>query len=204
METEHIARRGNALKHELVATVTRNATASPEVVYDLLADLRSHMIWAGDEQAKNYRLLSIDAPEGPAAVGTEFSTVGADPMGEFHDRSVVTEATRSSLFGFVTEAHFVTKRGATAEWTNVHRYEIAPSEAGCRVTYSIRVARISALPGMLRLFNAPVLSGLLMKFAERGPKRGLRNLVDLAERSNQELRGSKEHDIKKEVKHEGS
>jgi hypothetical protein len=65
----------------------------------------------------------------------------------------------------------------------VHRYEIAPTERGCRVTYTIRVARISALPGMLRLFNIPVLSGLLMKVAVRGPRRGLSNLVALAERS---------------------
>jgi len=175
--------RSNALKDELHAAVTLGSTASPEAVYDLVANLRSHVIWGGEQQAKNYRLLSIEAPEGAATVGTEFSTVGADPMGEFHDSSVVTEATRASVFGFVTEAGFVTKKNATALWTNVHRYEIAPTERGCRVTYTIRVARISALPGMLRLFNIPVLSGLLMKVAVRGPRRGLSNLVALAERS---------------------
>jgi hypothetical protein len=151
-------------------------------VYDLLADLRSHAIWGGDQQRKHYRLLSVDAPEGLASVGTEFSTVGVDPMGEFRDRSVVTEATRASLFGFVTQARLTTKNGAVADWTNVHRFEIEPTDGGCRVTYTIRVASITALPGQLRMFNIPVLSGLLMKLAQ-GPKRGLRNLVALAERT---------------------
>ena len=103
-------------------------------------------------------------------------------MGRFRDRSVVTEAIRPSLFGFVTEAHFVTKKGAVADWTVVHRYAIESADGGSRITYTIRVVRISALPGMLRLFNAPVLSALLMRFAVCGPKRGLRNLSRLAER----------------------
>ena len=75
-------KRANALNHELLATVARTTTALPQAVYDLLADLRSHLQWAGEQQAKNYRLVSMEAPDGPATVGTEFSTVGADPMGE--------------------------------------------------------------------------------------------------------------------------
>jgi len=183
MDTKHRATHANALKRELVGTVTQTSTARPEAVYGLLADLRSHATWAGDQQAKHYRLLAVDAPEGPATVGTEFSTAGADPIGEFNDRSVVTEATRPSRFGFVTQARLTTKKGAVADWTNVHRYDIAPVDGGSRVTYTIRVASITALPQQLRLFNIPVLSGLLMKVAVRGPKRGLRNLVALAERS---------------------
>jgi hypothetical protein len=183
MDTERSTGRANALKEELHATVTRTSTASPEAVYGLLADLHSHTTWGGTQQSKTYRLLSIEAPAGPATVGTEFSTVGADPMGEFQDRSVVTEATPSSVFEFVTEARFTTKKGKIADWTNVHRYQIVPTDDGCRLTYTIRVARISALPGPLRLFNIPVLSGVLMRFAVRGPKRGVRNLIALAERS---------------------
>jgi hypothetical protein len=181
MDTRHGARPTNALKHELDAEVTRTSKASSETVYELLSDLRSHAIWGGERQSKNYRLISIEAPDGPATIGTEFFSVGTDPMGEFHDRSVVTEATRASAFGFVTEAHFVTKRGAVADWTNVHRYGLVPLDVGCRITYTIRVARISALPGMLRLFNAPVLSRLLMWVAVRGLTHGVRNLAELAE-----------------------
>ena len=105
-------------------------------------------------------------------------------MGEFHDRSVVTEATRPWLFGFVTQARLTTKKGAVADWTNVHRYEIESGDGGCRITYTIRVASITALPGKIRIFNVPGLSGLLMKVAVQGPKRGLRNLIALAERSS--------------------
>ena len=99
--------------------------APAEVVYDLLADIGSHLEWGGRMQKKNYRLLSIQAPEGPASVGTEFSSSGADAMGTFDDSSVVTEATRPSLFEFVTEARLSTKKGKVVEWTLVHRYEIA-------------------------------------------------------------------------------
>ena len=188
MDSKQSVGLANALKDELHATVTRTSTASPEAVYDLLADLHSHTTWGGTQQSKTFRLLSIEAPESPATVGTEFSTVGADPMGEFQDRSVVTEATPASVFEFVTEARFTTKKGKIADWTNVHRYWIVPTDGGCRVTYTIRVARISALPGPLRLFNVPVLSGVLMQFAVRGPKRGVRNLTALAERSTSATR----------------
>ncbi len=173
--------RANALKRELVIGAEATGRATAEQVYDVLADVRSHLIWAGERQKKNVRLLTVEAPEGPAAVGTEFSTTGADPMGRFTDRSVVTEATRPSVFEFVTEAHLETKKGKVADWTNVHRYELTPSADGCRVAYTIRVTRISALPGMLGLFNTPGLSGLARKASEGIARRGVRNLVALAE-----------------------
>lgn len=171
----------NALKHELEARTTRDSTASPERVYDLLADLESHRIWGGEKQSKKTRLVSIEAPAGAAVVGTEFATVGADPMGEFRDRSVVTEASRATVFEFVTEARLTTKKGKTADWTNVHRYEITPTDSGCRIDYSIRITRISELPGMLALFNVPGLSSLVMKAAAGVGKRGVTNLAALAE-----------------------
>ena len=102
-------------------------------------------------------------------------------MGEFRDRSVVTEADRASVFGFVTEARFTTTKGAIADWTLIHRYEIAPAGGGSTVTYTVRTTRISALPSMLKLFNVPVLRGLLMRYAMKGPDRGLANLCAMAE-----------------------
>jgi hypothetical protein len=152
-----------------------------EAVYDVLADLRTHLIWGGERQSKKTRLVSIDAPDGPAVVGTEFSTVGADPMGGFRDRSVVTEASRPELFEFVTEATLTTKKGRTADWTNVHRYEVISNGEGCRIAYTIRIARISALPGMLAMFNVPVVSGLAIKASKGVGRRGVRNLARLAE-----------------------
>jgi Polyketide cyclase / dehydrase and lipid transport len=173
--------RANALKRELAIAAEATGRASVEQVYDVLADLRSHRIWAGERQKKSGRLLSIDAPEGAASVGTEFTTTGSDPMGRFTDRSVVTEARRPTEFEFVTESRLETKKGEVAEWTIVHRYELTPSGNGCRAVYSILVTRISALPGMLRLFNTPVLSVLIRKVATGVARRGVRNLVALAE-----------------------
>ena len=173
--------RANALKRELDVRIEHTSRASTEAVYDVLADVRSHLAWAGERQKPKTRLLTVDAPEGRASVGTEFTTTGADPMGGFTDRSVVTEATRPLVFEFVTEARLVTKRGKLADWTNVHRYELTPTTGGCRITYSLRVTRISALPGMLRLFNVRPLAGMVRRASEDVGRRGVENLARFAE-----------------------
>jgi hypothetical protein len=180
MQQKTAGARANALKRELVIAAEATGRVSVEQVYDVLADLRSHLIWAGERQRKTGRLLSLEAPPGPASVGTEFTSTGSDPMGRFTDRSVVTEATRPSAFEFVTESTFETKKG-DAEWTVVHRFDLTPGPSGCRVVYTIRVPRMSALPGMLRLFNVPVLSALIRRVSTGVARRGVRNLVALAE-----------------------
>lgn len=171
----------NALKRELTVSVEHRTPATPEAVYDVLADLRSHAVWGGERQSKKTRIVSIEAPAGPASVGTEFETRGADPMGGFSDRSVLTRAERPKVFEFVTEATLETKRGAAADWTNVHRYELRSDGDGTVIAYSVRIARISALPGMLRILNVPVLSGLALKASTSVARRGVRNLGGLAE-----------------------
>ena len=175
--------RVNALKpgKELSARVEGRSAASPETVYDLLADLRTHATWGGERQKKNTRIVSIVAPEGPASVGTEFDTTGADPMGAFRDRSVVTEASRPSVFEFVTEAGLETKKGKRSGWTVIHRYELSAEGDGCHIAYSLRITRVSDLVGMLGLFNVPILSGLAMKASEGVARRGVRNLAQMAE-----------------------
>src|SRR5262245_6479667 len=90
--------RANALTQEVVVEATKKSTASPERVYDVLGDLRTHAIWGGEMQSKKTRIASIDAPAGPATVGTEFSTEGIDMGGPFTDRSVVTQASRPEVF----------------------------------------------------------------------------------------------------------
>jgi hypothetical protein len=171
----------NALKRELVVRVEVECRVPPEVVYDVLADVRTHLIWAGEQQGEKTRLTSVEVPDGPATVGTEFTTTGADPMGSFRDASVVTDASRPGLFGFVTEATMTTKKGAVSHWTSVHRYEIAASGEGSRITYTDRVTRISDLPGSLAVFNVPGLSGLVLRFSTRITRRSVRNLARLAE-----------------------
>jgi hypothetical protein len=173
--------RANALRRELTTSVDVVTSVPPAVVYDVLADLRTHLVWAGERQGATSRLTSIEGPDGPADVGTEFRTTGVDPVGTFRDTSVVTEATRAEVFEFVTEARLETRRGAVVEWTNVHRYELRSTAEGTSIRYTIRVVRVSELPGMLRAMGLPVLSGLVMKAARRLAERGVRNLVALAE-----------------------
>jgi uncharacterized protein YndB with AHSA1/START domain len=182
METQRTGGpRANALKHAFVVRAEARSRAPAEVVYDVLADVRSHLTWAGERQKQNTRLVEVEAPEGPASVGTEFATIGADPMGRFADRSVVTEARPPTLFEFVTEAHLETKKGKTADWTNTHRYELTATADGCRIAYTVTVTRISALPGMLAMFNSRLLSGLAKKAAGGVGRRGVRNLARMAE-----------------------
>jgi hypothetical protein len=174
--------RANALKGELSVRLEETSRAPAEAVYDLLADISSHLEWGGRAQPKTtYRLLSVDAPEGRATVGTEFASTGADGMGTFADSSVVTEATRPSLFEFVTEAKLSTKKGVVVEWTNVHRYELEPRADGCRIVYTVRILRMSELPGPLVAFKIPGLRALGLRVGGANSRKGLRNLARLAE-----------------------
>jgi hypothetical protein len=174
-------RGANALRQDLVVQVEATSRATTEAVYSVLADLSSHVVWAGERQGKHTRLLTIDAPAGPALVGTEFRSTGSDPMGTFSDRSVVTEATPGEAFEFVTEARLTSKRGIASDWTNVERYKLEPRQGGCRIVGTSRVTRISELPGMLRAFNVPGLRGLGLAVSAKVSRRSVRNLARLAE-----------------------
>ena len=102
--------------------------APAQTVYDLLADLRSHLEWAGNRQLETTRLLSMEGPDGPAVVGTEFTSTGSDgKQARWTDRSVVTEADRATTFEFVTEGVRHGKPGSEP-WrsTAVHRYDLRP------------------------------------------------------------------------------
>jgi hypothetical protein len=156
--------------------------APAEAVYGLLADLQSHLEWGGRRRSKKSRLLSMEAPQGPAGVGTEFSSTGEDSMTWMSDRSVVTEAVPSRTFEFVTESSTTLKRGGrSADWTLVHRYEIAPEAAGSRITYSLRATRATSLPGAFAVFGVPVLRSIAWQISVGTLKGGLRNLIRMAE-----------------------
>jgi hypothetical protein len=118
-----------AIQGDGVRTAWRNpvirfaaaCTAPAEVVYDQLADLASHLEWAGATQSEITRLLTLDAPSGPATVGVEFFTTGTDGrVARWTDRSVVTEATRPEVFEFVTQARRDGKPGSRP-WLAVER-----------------------------------------------------------------------------------
>jgi hypothetical protein len=82
------------------------STAPPEIVCDTIADLRNHLDWSGERaSSETFNLLSMEAPEGLAEVGTAFSSSGAADNGTFHDHSVVTEASRPRTFVIETDSH---------------------------------------------------------------------------------------------------
>lgn len=177
------AARANALRggRPLEARVEVTTPAAPSAVYAALADLQAHLEWAGNRASKTARMLTMDAPDEDATVGTEFSSTGSDPMGSFSDQSVVTEAVPGRVFEFVTEAKQTPKRGGEpVEWTLVHRYEIAPQDGGSRVSYAIRITRISRLPGMLKLFGSR-FAWIGMRMSASIAKKSLTNLAAVAE-----------------------
>jgi len=160
--------------------LSKSSSAPPEAVYDLLADLGSHLTWAGAQQTSDFRLLSLDAPASPATVGTTFSSTGTIPMSSrrWTDRSSVTAAERPSTFEFITTA---TARGArrSMEATYRHRYEIEATPGGSKVSYSMTQLAISN--PLLRL-GLPVVRELSWRLAiPFMAGRGFRNLVAFAE-----------------------
>ena len=53
------------------------SSASPEAVFDVIADLRNHLIWSGERaESDGFRMLTLEAPPGPAVVGTTTSPIG--------------------------------------------------------------------------------------------------------------------------------
>jgi len=160
------------------ATMTARSSASPASVYDLLADIGSHLVWAGEQQDKRYRLTSIEAPGGQAAVGTAWTSTGLVPMSRAHweDRSTVITAERPRLFEFITEGRVAVRKPMTATFLN--RYLITPDGEGCRVTHQLRVVEV--INPMLRL-RYPMRIAVLKFGVPLSSGRGLRNLLRMAE-----------------------
>jgi hypothetical protein len=110
-----------------------SSPASPQAVYRVISDLRSHLIWGGGGNPKSQHLLMLEAPDPPAVVGTEFTSVGYTSHGLWRDRSLVTEATPGSVFEFTTEGDMNAEHRIHGSW--LHRYEIEPDGQGSRITY---------------------------------------------------------------------
>ena len=154
--------------------------APAEAVYELLTDLNSHLGWAGQRQRETTRLLTMEAPSGPASIGTEFITTGSDgKVALWSDRSVVTEATRPEMFEFVTEGRRQGKPGR-GPWllTAVHRYALAPEADGCRVTYSEDLTRLEGAPRIV--FNR-IVSRIVFRISSKYMRRGFDALLAVAE-----------------------
>lgn len=163
-------------KEQPTARIVVSCKARPEAVYGLLADLRTHLDWAGSRQSPDFRLLTLDAPAGVATAGTRFSSTGTIPMSSrrFADLSTVTVAEAPRRFAFTTEA-----RAGSMTATYGHDYEIEPEASGSRVTYTL--SQLAIANPTLRM-ALPVVRQMTWRVAvPMFAGRGLRNLVTMAE-----------------------
>jgi hypothetical protein len=152
--------------------------ASPEAVYDVITDLRAHLEWSGERTSDDkFKLLSLEAPEGPATVGTTFSSSGSAGKDTFHDRSVVTEASKPNRFVIETDSLLDRKGAKTWEAHFSHRYELQPQGSGTRIVYTDTVERVNYLPYWLKPWARPIFRILV----NRADVKQLRNLARLAE-----------------------
>lgn len=154
------------------------SSAPPDVVFETIADLRNHLDWSGERaSSETFKLLSIDAPDGPAAVGTAFSSSGAADNGTFNDRSVVTEATSPTTFVIETGSQLDRKRGKPWDAHFIHRYDITPEGEGSRITYTETIERVSYVPYWLQ----PGVRSIFKVYVNRADRKQLENLARLAE-----------------------
>ena len=164
------------LGYRTLTSVT--SAAPPSVVFDVVSDLRNHLEWSGERAAdERFKLLSIDAPAGTAAVGTTFTSSGTADNGTFHDRSEVTIATRPSVFVIETDAHLDRTRGQPWDAHFVHRYDIEPERSGSRITYTELIERVSYVPYWLQ----PIVRSVFKVYVNRADRKQLANLARLAE-----------------------
>jgi hypothetical protein len=161
--------------------VEGTCAAPPPVVYATLADLRTHLVWGGTQQPRSFRLLTLDAPPGPATAGTEFTSTGIVPPGRFSDRSVVTAAEPPQVFEFRTSAALAW--GRHESWDAVlHRYVITAGDGGSHVSYAFRSTGPQPPETRMRIMLAtPGLRRLFLARVRRLLRRGLDNLLRLAE-----------------------
>jgi hypothetical protein len=167
---------------EFIARLNKHCAAPPDVVYDTLADLRTHLAWGGKQQRRDFRLISLEAPAGPAGVGTTFTSAGSIPMSirRFADSSTVTVAERPGTFEFVTHATVPRPRRSMAA-TYRHRYEITPAAGGSQVSYTFTQLDASNL--FLRM-GLPLVRSMTWRLGIPFlAGRGFKNLLATAERA---------------------
>jgi hypothetical protein len=162
---------------------TVRAMAEPAVVYEVLADISTHLDWAGHQgQDERFRLLSLEAAKGAASVGTTFTSTGAsskDGSMTFHDRSTVTEATPGRTFAFETDSMLVRKRRPTWHARFVHRYTMAPDASGSRIHYTCAVHPQNYRPYWLHPLARPATRRMVSK----AMRRNLENLALMADKT---------------------
>ena len=140
--------------------------APAELVYDLVSNVPDLPKWA----AETDRCTWLDGAEGPA-VGARFRGRNSYHGRRWATTCTVTDADPGRRFGFrVQTAGF-----ATASW----RYEIEPTETGCRVTEST----LRTVPRPIALLVNRLLLGIPDRDAhnQRNIERTLARLKEYAE-----------------------
>lgn len=171
---------------EFRSRVSAHSNAPPETVYRVVSDLRAHLVWSGERASDpTFKLLTVEAPEGPATVGTTFASTGANFNGTFNDRSVVSEADPPRRFVISTDAQLDRKRGKPWEVHFEHRYDIEPDSGGSRITYTESITRLNYVPYWLN----PLMRPLTRAIINRADRKQLTNLARFAE----ERSGSETH-----------
>ena len=160
----------------------------PGAIYDALADLSTHERWAGRHRPnKRFGLVSIDAPAGPAGVGTTFTSTGTNMPGvTFHDSSTVVEAEPGRRFGFDTDNRL--ERPGSKPWFGrfEHRYAIDATARGTHLTYDARAYARDYVPWMMK----PGVRVLMRAYINRILRRRLRDLERTAASTAPRVRGS--------------
>jgi hypothetical protein len=153
------------------------AAAPPAAVYAVLADLRRHLVWEGEQSDdKKWKLLSLDAPAVAASTGTAFSSTGVVPMGTFHDRSEVIEAVPSERFTFRTLSTLQRKRRPALESVFEHRYVLRRDREQTVIAYECDVWPQNYVPYWLRAALRP----MTRMSVERTVRKGLLRLATMA------------------------
>jgi hypothetical protein len=158
--------------------VAVDCQAPPPVVFGVLVDLRAHLTWSGERATdEGNKLLSLDAPAGIAAVGTEFTSTGTAGRDTFHDRSIVTEVSSPELLTIETRSRLERRRRPPWEARFIHRYDVTPNGSGSTITFTEHVVDGNYVPYWLH----PLVRPVFRIFVTRADRQQLGNLARLAE-----------------------
>jgi hypothetical protein len=159
-----------------------DCAAPPETVYGTLANLRSALIWTGEQMPKSFRVVRLDAPAGEATEGTEWTSEGLDPSGQWDDRSIVVNAEPPRQFVYRTSSVFTWKGGKRSTAEVKHAWDIAPRSTGSTVSYVFLGTGLRPMKAPWNfLFATPGLRQLGMAMIKSRAGKAFANLIRLAE-----------------------
>src|SRR4051812_18327458 len=125
--------------------IATHVNATPETVFDYLADIQRHPEWSGAVEF-GLQEMQVVTP-GPVRVGTRFRSVGRNATGtDNRDVSEIIVLDPPSRIGWDTSFEL---NGARAIFS--HRYLLTAEGSGTKLTYAIERATPLNLKGRLLL-----------------------------------------------------